>query len=484
MIEERKRELRQLLQEANKSLVIRHTFGGERLNVPVDVYQKFLEERWKYYGIDFLSFSFSIQFSPDIADQSTRSNLLDYIRKELAPFINKAANPDLDSIQTASYSIENDSTYGDHLVAHSIHRSLPLFVVLHRLLEITLVRGIEEAVSFFDRCSCLEGTHAFWRDVGLLEGVKLEKRVEVFDGVQLIPLSFSGISWEVEQYLFRLPVDAITDRLDSLVGKTLLVIDRSGFSTICRPLEKAFQDRTRIDDLPFQVKVHKVKFPNVTAVNTFQTLFCQALSLVCDSPVKIFVGFYALEEDKSFNLPHGGSGMLRQRNRLGTSTEVKEVDIEKAKHLYERLVDLGANDREKLRIPIDRWIKSKTGWDPVDKMIDLGIAFESLYVPDGGGDITHKFSIRAARHLGREREHRMGLLKKFGQIYSRRSDAVHRGKLGPTVKFEEDSIPVSRFITKAQDLCRESILKILEDGKFPDWNSLILGGDVEQAIGA
>ena len=27
----------------------------------------------------------------------------------------------------------------------------------------------------------------------------------------------------------------------------------------------------------------------------------------------------------------------------------------------------------------------------------------------------------------------------------------------------------------------ESIKKILEDGKFPDWNSLILGGEEEQA---
>ena len=34
---------------------------------------------------------------------------------------------------------------------------------------------------------------------------------------------------------------------------------------------------------------------------------------------------------------------------------------------------------------------------------------------------------------------------------------------------------MAEFIVEAQDLCQQSIIKILEDGKFPDWNNLILG---------
>ena len=41
-------------------------------------------------------------------------------------------------------------------------------------------------------------------------------------------------------------------------------------------------------------------------------------------------------------------------------------------------------------------------------------------------------------------------------------------------------IEVKQFIKRAQDLCRDSIMKVLEDGKFPDWNSLILSGEDEQ----
>ena len=137
-----------------------------------------------------------------------------------------------------------------------------------------------------------------------------------------------------------------------------------------------------------------------------------------------------------------------------------------------------------MQIAIDRWVESKTGRSYLDKIIDLGIAFESLYVSDSSGEITFKFSVRAAWHLGKNKEHRNELLTKFKQIYNCRSKAVHSGDLDPTVKFGEERMPISEFIEKAQDLCRESIMKVLENEQFPDWNDLILGGEVESdAVG-
>jgi len=45
-------------------------------------------------------------------------------------------------------------------------------------------------------------------------------------------------------------------------------------------------------------------------------------------------------------------------NPCDDSVEVEEADIEKAKCLYD-ILDKTSDLREKLRIPIDRWIKSK-----------------------------------------------------------------------------------------------------------------------------
>ena len=133
-----------------------------------------------------------------------------------------------------------------------------------------------------------------------------------------------------------------------------------------------------------------------------------------------------------------------------------------------------------MQITIDRWVKSKESGREVDKIIDLGISLEALYVPEGGGDTTYKLAIRAARHLGKDKKDREDLLAKFKQIYNCRSKAVHAGHVDTTVKFGEEKISRSKFITHAQDLCLRSITKILDKGKFTDWDSLILGGGIRR----
>ncbi len=50
-----------------------------------------------------------------------------------------------------------------------------------------------------------------------------------------------------------------------------------------------------------------------------------------------------------------------------------------------------------------------------------------------------------------------------------------RKKISKSKKRPYTQEEIKELITNAQDLCHESILKILEDGKFPDWNNLILG---------
>lgn len=500
MTEERMQELRQLLEEAKESLEIRYEHGIKL--IPVDVYRKYLEELWTYYGVDLLSFSqfrLSVRFTLDIVNKSRKSNLLDFIREELAHLLDEdeIAALSIDSVYTATYFIVSDSTNRLRIYRPRLSH-LYLSWIIDRLLEITLVRGAEMAVAVLEECSSPKGAHVFFQNVALIDGIKLEKAIQVYEGVRLVPLPSSEISEELSPYLTNLPANAFSDGFinstNSFFGKTLLVIDLPGFSLLHKPASNpGFSNGLPVDELPFQVEVQDLKFPDFKAVNSFKELFCQALFLACSYPVQIVRGYLFFGDDRSFS-PHQKTLTMRgDFTILESSTEVGEPKIEETKRLYHILVELYATDgenkdssnqKEKLRIAIDRWIKSKTDGSLVDKIIDLGIAFEVLYVPDGGGDITYKFSIRAARHLGNDKEHRKELLTKFKNIYRCRSDAVHGGKLGPTVKFGVDSIPVSDFIERAQDLCRQSILKIIEDGKFPDWDSLILGGEVEQVSGA
>ena len=470
MTEERKQELEQLLGEAMESLVIRYGYGGP-LSIPVDVYRRYLQERWASYGVDFLSFSFSARFTLDIVSETTKSNLLDFIRAELSLFI------DEDNIPLGSYVIESDPTDGACLSSRGYQRRY-LYLLVERLLEITLVRGIEEAISVFDRCSCPEGAHGFFQDVAMLEGIKLKTEIQIFEGVRLVPLPSSKTSEELTQYLPGFPSDTFIDQVYAFSRKTLLVIERSGFSIFHEPApDPTFPQRCPVGNLPFQVEVHDVKFPNFKAVNSFQNLFCQALSLVCGSPVQIVNGGWFLAADKSFNPDDGITGRGRFLSPFGSSTEAGEAQIDEAKRLYHILINLNSRVREKLRIPIDRWIMSKTNKNYVDKMIDLGIAFESVYLSDINPktELSFRFRLHASWHLGTDKEHRKVLMKEFRAIYDCRSDAVHKGKLDEEVKIEGEPVPMSEFIERAQDLCRESIMKILEAGEFPNWDDLILG---------
>ena len=455
MTEERKQELRQLLNEAMASLEIRPRSRVESSLLPVDVYRKQLQQRWTSYSVD---------FNPYIASEATKSKLLDFIRAEFAPFIHE------DWIQSASFFIARSGS----------SMGYPLDMLLEQLLKIAIARGVGGAVSAFDRCT--KDTHASFQYIALLEGIRLEAEIQAFEGMRLVPLPRSPS--ELPRYLPDLSVRLFGMSEYSFVGKTVLIIDGSVSPIFQKPFPDPFREGFQEDDLPFRVEVNGGKFPNFK-VTDFYKRFCQALSLACNLAVQIPLEWRFLAEDELFNLTSFGvNGMTRyyDTDLFGSSPEAGEAQIDEAKRLYEILdSDFG----EKLRIPIDRWIKSKTDENPVDKMIDLGIAFESLYVSDGSGEITFKLSVRAAWHLGKDKEHRNELLTKFGQIYGCRSNAVHSGKLDETAKFGEERIPISEFIARAQDLCRQSIIKIIEDEQSPDrayWNSLILSGEAESDL--
>ena len=134
-----------------------------------------------------------------------------------------------------------------------------------------------------------------------------------------------------------------------------------------------------------------------------------------------------------------------------------------------------------MQIAIDRWIKSKTYQTSEDKIIDLAIAFEALYLPDTG-EATFKFAARASWYLGKDRKNRAELFEVFKELYKCRSRIVHGGELKENIAIEGKSVSIEKFITRAQDLCRDSIEKIMKqysrEGKFPKndyWDNLILG---------
>ncbi|MGZ8934773.1 MAG: hypothetical protein ACXW04_07720 [Methylobacter sp.] len=130
-----------------------------------------------------------------------------------------------------------------------------------------------------------------------------------------------------------------------------------------------------------------------------------------------------------------------------------------------------------MRIPIQRLNQSRRRKNIADRAIDLGIAFEALYLNDRSSteQISFTFRLRAAWHLGGCAEYRKMLIKMFKMIYELRSKAVHTGKIDQEVKLNKKTISTTDFLNQADSLCVQSIRKIINDSHYPDWESVILG---------
>ena len=389
-----------------------------------------------------------------------KPKLLDFIREELKEFIYE------DMIESASSVI----------IGNRPPNGYPLKDLQNKLLEIAKDRGVKEAVSAFDKCTT--DTQASFQYFALLEGITIDKKTQIFDGIRLVPppASLSELS-----QMFNFTVNEW--QLTPLSETTLLVVDASVSPIFHKP-----DPRGSYTGIDFRVKENSGKFPNFNESDIYNDGFyielCQALSLACNSAVQILLQWRFLEKHEIFNLTSGLTEVtqLGRINQYESFAEVEEVErskieeqIEETKRIFDDFAKFNQNDREKLLIAVKRWIKSKTSQADIDRMIDLGIALESLYLPKGTRDqLTYQFRLRASRYLGETKADRKDLLTEFKNIYGCRSTAVHGGILKETVKIKKIPIPISSFIERAQDLCRDSILKILKEGEFPDWDDLML----------
>ena len=384
---------------------------------------------------------------------TAKPKLLDFIREELKEFIYE------DMIESASSVI----------IGNRPPNGYPLKDLQNKLLEIAKDRGVEEAVSAFDRCTT--DTQASFQYCALLEGITIDEETQIFDGIRLIPppASLSELS-----PLFNFSLSEWQS--NPLREKILLIIDASVSPIFHKP-----DPRGSYTGADFLFKENSGKFPNFNESEIYNDDFYkelrQALSLACNSAVQILLQWRFLEKDELFNLTLEPTEII-QLGGIDLSRSFDEAEksqIEEAKRIFDDFAKLNSDDKEKLLIAVDRWIQSKTSQADTDSMIDLGIALESLYVPDSTSESTFKLGVRAAWHLEEDPVGRKALKKTFRDIYNWRSKAVHTGKLPKKTKNLSQE-KIEEFIETAQNHCRNSILKVLKEGKFPtDWDDLIFG---------
>lgn len=470
MTENRKEELEQLLHEAIANLEVQYISEPRSLVPPlprsVHEYQTFLQQ--EHISLD--NYSIISECVPYIANRNTHAKLFNFLREEFSGFL-----------MNGSCIISNPNQIGGL-------QGTTLDILGRQLLKMALTFGVEKAIILAGEC--IKHNRGNFQRVICLEGIRIDSKIEIeiFRGVRLIsvPNAISELPHHLQHLYEVVHRSSFINEID-FFGKTMLVIDYTTspifFNQNTPPQEMIWQVQIKENNKSLS-KFNKNFFE--TEANLVEEI-CQALSLTYGCAVQRSYDFEVVANNELFKSPLGfgtrGVNVWNKKSNRQTSL-VKNFDKEKFDDLYVRLTNLNSGSREHLQVPIDRWIKSYTDQNDVDKIVDLAIALESLYlsnIPEPT-ELSFRLRLHAAWYLRKKIKDRKELMKDISQIYEWRSAVVHKGKLPKKRISKKKKRPytqeeITELITTAQDLCWETIIKILKEGKFPDWNNLILGDD-------
>lgn len=328
----------------------------------------------------------------------------------------------------------------------------------------------------------MEGKPLRFRTSSLLLGFTVRHELEPKNGVGVRRLAESSDTLPISLPLTR------SMSAEDFLGRAVLSVDCSVCPALFRPESRGNENETP----RYQWALDK---------GSLATL-CEALTLVCDSYVHSIISWSDFEEFSSFpsevygDSPATGPAVVDNRHCTGTVrdprtgvTTLSRVDVRDPfpvlshEELKEACKVLSALDRLKKSDPgyaiaVDRWIRSKRpGLDAKDGFIELRIALEALYLGGKQGELGFRLSTIGAWHLGCDAKDRTEIADKLKKFYGAASKVVHAAV---SMQRNKDQIrkkeqELLKFLNCAQVLCRHGILKVVEQGRLPDGDKLIMG---------
>lgn len=199
---------------------------------------------------------------------------------------------------------------------------------------------------------------------------------------------------------------------------------------------------------------------------------CEVLSLSCNSYITWVLWWpdYWHESGALFSGAVYSRMSYGNREDLGQGQVLLAPDqLEFASSLLEKRLHLKSLGVGRA---IRRWMGSKRSRELTDQFIELRVALETLY-PTGGRELGFRIANYGAWHLGDSFSRRKEYRDVLSKAYSLASDGVHKGGV-------KDTSSNRQTLAKAQDLCRDGIIKRLYESEEPKWQDMILGAREDQ----
>lgn len=320
------------------------------------------------------------------------------------------------------------------------------------MIEELFVEQVERLESFFQSSTIQYGrTIPLW-------GVLSTSKFSLSESISLVPISNEEVSELLDiglilnffnsSYIGRVPRLAIVTKLS---------------------IDKVVSDGTRTDDNERYAEILNPVRMNETTIIDLLTLLLDVVIKPLGSVTKSNSCMYGTRQYEKNDII----------NSWGLVDKViEEDDIEKFSKIWQLLNGRGENTRHNILIAVRRFSLAMTRLSLDDKLIDLMICSEALFLQDGNSELTYKLSHRAALFLGENQNQQKVIFKFFKDAYAMRSKVVHGTKTYSQTPKDADLL--SSTTVKLAEHLRKAILKMLDmalnpaaDNKLVDWEELM-----------
>lgn len=156
------------------------------------------------------------------------------------------------------------------------------------------------------------------------------------------------------------------------------------------------------------------------------------------------------------------------------NTQSPPIDGVEAAEIVAKYLAVQGDDRNKLRVAIQRLSQALRRQDVGDRAVELATALEALLGDNGKTEMTHKIKVRFTRILGGTESERRLNADIIKQTYEIRSSMVHTGSVNTKKKYHiggSSKLTAIEVVELAVKLCATLTKTIIRRGSIPDWQT-------------
>ncbi len=316
----------------------------------------------------------------------------------------------------------------------------------------SLTWNSQEALDRLDRF--LHRQHQPALEILGIAGIELDRSVDLIKGIRLVPFS-------------EIPELAAVEMLDRYGDGAIPYFDGISFRA---PMSAAMV--AHYSDLPRLSKDAPGPSDPIWSQLKRWIMYKACTVLTLFGPSAPAPAIYWIFSDPSVPLGQAGVswGITPHEIYPTKAFQLKDC-LDEVQSLIARYFDLPALVQTSLEMVLTRLNLSMRRMSPADAAVELRIALEALLARELDENAPIGYSIRLrgaclAASSAQDRRYTFDVLRK---VYNLGSKAVHTGAV------ETDALSW-QLLHEGQQMCADLAKKVIENGKFPDWMALVLGG--------